>query len=58
MNVTVDVSTSSLISLLNQKEPTIPIKKPNVGPPPASLMKFNVTPVGVASYPFSIEKKT
>lgn len=58
MNVTIDVKISSLTNLLNQKEPIIPMTIPIAGPPPASLKKFAVTPIGVASKPFSRLKNT
>lgn len=47
MKVTVEVRTSSLINLLNQKEPTIPRINPTAGPPPARRKKFTVTLTGV-----------
>ena len=58
MKVTVEVRTSSRINLLNQKDPTIPIKKPTVGPPPANLTKLTPILTGVLSNPFSKLKNT
>jgi len=58
MNVTIDVRMSSLTNRLSQNEPIIPMTKPTAGPPPASLKKFAVTPIGVASKPFSRLKNT